>query len=108
MAPRPGGTNLRIEYGRTLTVATFNVQGMKQVCKREEVECWMIENEIRIVLIQETHIKADHVERRMDHHWYFSARTDMDGTAVFNGGVAIVINMKIINTIGDIEPINNI
>ena len=40
--------------GMTVRLAPLNIQGMKVVMKREEVESWMIRKHIQVTVVQET------------------------------------------------------
>ena len=62
----------RVRPGMKLRVASLNIQGMKVVMKREEVEAWMIKRNIQVTVVQETHIPTTGVERKKRVTWYFS------------------------------------
>lgn len=95
----------KIKYGWGFRIATINVKGMKMQGKREEIEKWMKDNEIRIAVIQETRIAQNAREARKEYTWYFSGENPI--MAGYTAGVAIVIDNKLIKHIVDIEPIND-
>ena len=57
--------------GMWMRMASMNIQGMKMVMKREEVEAWMSKRNVQVTVVQETHIPTSGVERRNRFTWYF-------------------------------------
>ena len=55
-----------------MRMASMNIQGMKVVMKREEVEAWMAKRNVQVTVVQETHIPTAGMERRKRFTWYFS------------------------------------
>ena len=62
----------RVRPGMWMRMASMNMQGMKVVMQREEVEAWMVRRDIQVTVLQETHIPTTGVERRKRFTWYFS------------------------------------
>ena len=58
------GKQDKIEYGLDFKVATLNMHSLRDTGKREELEMWAWENNIDLILIQETWINQCAVERR--------------------------------------------
>lgn len=59
-------------HGRLTTLASLSIQGVNQAGKREEVEQWMEEANIDIMVLQETRTKHNTRENRKHYTWYFS------------------------------------
>ena len=74
--------------------------------KREELEMWAEENNIDIILIQETWTNQCTVERRAKYTIFFSGN-DENTTDKTEAGVAVMIKNKHRNKIIDIEPIGD-
>jgi exonuclease III len=98
----------RVRPGMKLRVASLNIQGMKVVMKREEVEAWMASKSVMVLALQETHIHTSGVEKRGRYTWYFSGpRGGVDGKEGRTyAGVAIVIKNEWRNYVRDIEPVD--
>ncbi len=47
----------------------MNIQGMKKVEKRPEVEMWMKQNKVNLMGLVETHIGETQQERRNNYTW---------------------------------------
>ena len=60
-----------IRYGKNMTLATLNTQGMKAAAQREMIEQYMKENNIKILAVQETHITTSHIEKTYTIHMVF-------------------------------------
>ena len=61
--------------GRTLKVASLNVQGLNEITKRQSIEKWALERKIDVVMVQETRINDTSREEKLKHIWYFSTST---------------------------------
>ena len=95
-----------IEYGRQLRAGTLNIRGLKKAGKRELVETWMKENQIDILMLQETHIAQNSREDRKEYIWYFSGSEQAAKQSTY-AGVGIVIRTDLRNYVYDIEPISD-
>ncbi len=61
--------------GRTLKVASLNVQGFNKITKRQSIEKWALERKIDVAMAQETRINETSREEKPKHMWYFSTST---------------------------------
>ena len=68
----PGGRKLpKIRIGQKWEFGNINIQGMRALVKREEVERWMSKEKISAMVITETHIPETQVEKRKKIHMVF-------------------------------------
>ena len=95
----------RVRSGDKMVMATLNIQGMKEVMKREEVEEWMVRRGVDVLALQETHIPETKVEVRNKFTWYFSGKAPPGEKAIVEG-VALVIKNDWRNYIADVQPVN--
>lgn len=94
---------LKLDTEEKLKFLNLNIQGMKSTEKRPLIEKYMIENEIDIGILTETHINTNNKETRKKITYYFSG----GGTKEQHyAGVAIIIKNELNNYIEDIQPIN--
>ena len=68
-----------------------------------EIMKWMRENNIEILLLQETHIETNSIENKKDYTWYFSGNQ----TKREFYGMGIVISNKILPYVENIRPIDS-
>lgn len=61
----------KFSYGQDLKFATLNIRGTRVWGKRQEVSKWMEQDNIDVLLVQETHESTTKMERRPDVTWYF-------------------------------------
>ena len=88
--------------GKELRISTLNIRGTNQIGVRENMDQWMKDNKIDILLLQETKSPQNKREIRKEHTWYFSGN-DKDRC---HHGVGIVVRNEFCKHILDIEPIN--
>ena len=98
-----GGERGKIIYGYDLKVATLNMHSLRDTGKREELEIWAKDNDVDMVMIQETWTNMCAVERR-EHYTTFFSSDDDNETDRTEAGVAIMIANKHLNKVVDIEP----
>ena len=84
-----------------IRIATLNTRGMKKTGFREEVDIWMKDEGINILMLQEAHIETSHRETRKDTTWYFSGE---EGHV--NAGVAMVIDNDYKQYVRAVKPVN--
>ena len=97
-------SNSKLPHGGTLKVATLNIQGVMKAGLRRQVEIWMKERGVKILLLQETKSKFDSKEVRKDYTWHFSGDRHTSQTQVFEAGVAIVVHNSILKHVVDVIP----
>ena len=68
MTQDPLASALKIKLRQNLYIATLNIQGMKVVSKRKEVEQCMCENGVGILALQETHMPISQKENESGMH----------------------------------------
>ena len=71
-AQEPRSQTPKIPLKRNIKLATLNVRGLNKTAKRKELELYMIEHSIDIMVVQETHLGEDIRETRKKHTWHFS------------------------------------
>ena len=103
-AQKPSGTE-KMKQTRTQWIATLNIRGANKPGTREEVEAWMKDHDIKILLLQETRGKHNSREARKTHTWYFSSENPMNPN--FVTGTAIVIENKLVKHINKMMPVND-
>ena len=104
--PQQALTTLKISLETEITCSTVNIRGMKRAGKREEVEQYMRRQQIKLLLLQETHINCNARESRKHFTWFFSG-DETQATPNTHAGVAIVICNDLLNYIQEIEPIDD-
>ena len=89
-------------------IATLNIQGLgsHSLGKRELLEIWAEENNIDIILLQETHLNITKTEKRGRYTIFYSGDERSKSTHT-PAGVAIMIHNKHKNTIADINPMSD-
>ena len=103
---------LKWEYNKEIKAGSLNIKGIMKPGKREEIEIYMRENDINILLIQETFVNTTCIETRKNYTFYFSGDGNRSNTKgevdkYTPAGVGIVINNELRNYIEDIDPIND-
>jgi exonuclease III len=83
---------------------THQDPGMKQVGKRDEVERYMIKNNIEILMLQEPKTNQNTMEKRKTHTWYITGEPQCDA---YPHGVACVIKNDLKKYIHAVIPIND-
>ena len=64
------------ELGTLYKVAIHNIKGIKKLGKRELIETWANQNDIDILLLQETYVNQTARETRKDYTYFFSGQTE--------------------------------
>ena len=98
----------KIDYGVPYILASLNVRGMKKRGKKQEIEQYMKDNQIDVLVIQETHIGDEIIEhfKKSNHIWYYSGGgLEPKGEACYHG-VGIVIKKELANYVLDVETIS--
>ena len=103
-AQKPKATT-KIPQNQTQWIATLNARGTNKPGTREEIEQWMKDHDIRILLVQETRGKHNSREARKTHTWFFSSENPVNPK--YTAGVAIIIENKLTKHIQNIVPIND-
>ena len=85
-------------------MGTLNTRGLVKTGKREEIETWMKHNNVRIMALQETHVKHNTRESREMYTWFFSGEKEGNG---FIAGVAFVVANELLKYVLDIEPVTD-
>ena len=80
--------------------------------KREMLEMWAKKENIDIILIQETHVNQAGVERRKEYTIFFSENDKLLDDAgnqkkITHAGVAIMVRNKLLDSILEINPIDD-
>ena len=75
------GTNksvdpLKIPHSKQIKVATFNIRGINEITKRQQLDEWMDSGKIDIALLQETKINTNSIERGLHTFTYFNTEVD--------------------------------
>ena len=65
----------KIKPDKRLKVASYNIRGLISAGRREMLEIWAKENNVDIVLLQETHINQAGMERRK-HYTLFCSENE--------------------------------
>ena len=96
-------------YNEQLDAASLNVRVMKRLGKREEIEKWIKEKNMKILALQETHIAEDTCEIRDEYSWYFSGQRTIAPTPQGDtfAGVRWIIDNKYKKYCKDIKPISD-
>jgi len=102
---QPTGKIGYLELGKKHRVATLNVRGLIRGGKREQIEIWAKENDIDILLLQETHINQTAMEKRGEYTVFLSGSGN--GQDRTEAGVGILIKNKLLNTLIEIIPIDD-
>ena len=58
----------KLKYGTVINFGTLNIRGIKRLGKREKVEHWMKNRNVKILLLQETHVNQNVREIRKKLH----------------------------------------
>ena len=104
LQPRPP----RLQFGLPYIISSLNVRGMKKRGKRQEIERYMEEQQIDIMLIQETHIGDEIIEnfKKSNYVWYYSGGGLAAKGETCYHGVGIIIRKELKNYILDVETIS--
>ncbi|XP_069808018.1 phosphatidylinositol 4,5-bisphosphate 3-kinase catalytic subunit delta isoform-like [Dendropsophus ebraccatus] len=77
----------------SLKVASFNVRGLNEPAKRSHITYSMHKQHVQILLLQETHFRADHVPRLQNRHYtYWLHSTNPEAKSK---GVSIAIHRSL-------------
>ena len=75
--------------GKT-NIATLNVRGLNKPGRYDEVEKWILENDIDILCLQETKIASNQVVSRTRYTWHLSGEYRIDNSeGTLHTGVAL-------------------
>ena len=91
-----------IPYEEVTKVATYNAASMVEAGKREAVEQYMIEHDIKVLALTETRVMETHIEKRDNAYWYFSGEDKKDKQTY--AGVALVVRHDHTRNVRDIQP----
>ena len=93
----------RIKIGKGFRIATFNIKGVMEKGKRQQIENYMKKNNIKILALQETYIKQNTKEARKEYTWYFSGENQQNDSS-WTAGVGFVISNDYVKYIEEIIP----
>ena len=118
----------RLQYGKTISMATLNCNGLNVSGKRAQIADWANENALMLVCLQETKVPHNAIEKHGKYTFYFSTSVNHKDLALKSQlqannkklghelrlkctelqGVGLMIHDKIKPCLLQIQPLDNI